>query len=137
MAAAPAQRYDVGLLILRIGIGLMFVGHGLPKLLGGPARWRAIGEAMSAFGIEAWPELWGVLAAVAEGLGGLCFAAGILFRPACIALLATMIVAAGMHLDRGDSFTTTSHAIEAGILFFACLWLGPGQLRLGRRGGGR
>ncbi len=30
---------DVGLLILRVGIGIMFMGHGLPKLIAGPEKW--------------------------------------------------------------------------------------------------
>lgn len=29
---------DVGLLILRVGIGLMFMIHGFPKLFGGPEK---------------------------------------------------------------------------------------------------
>ena len=31
---------DIGLLFLRIGIGVMFIMHGLPKLIGGPEKWE-------------------------------------------------------------------------------------------------
>ena len=31
---------DIGLLFLRIGIGVMFIMHGLPKLIGGPENGR-------------------------------------------------------------------------------------------------
>ena len=38
---------DVGLLIMRIGLGLCFVTlHGGPKLLAGPEKWTMIGGAM-------------------------------------------------------------------------------------------
>ena len=30
---------DIGLLILRIGFGCLFLFHGLPKLFGGPEKW--------------------------------------------------------------------------------------------------
>ena len=29
--------HDLGLLVLRVGLGVMFMLHGYPKLMGGPA----------------------------------------------------------------------------------------------------
>lgn len=43
---------DYGLLILRIGIGGMFIFHGAPKMFGGPERWEGIGGAMASVGIK-------------------------------------------------------------------------------------
>ena len=37
---------DTGLLILRIGLGGMYLWHGWPKLSGGPERWTKLGGAM-------------------------------------------------------------------------------------------
>ena len=43
---------DVGLLIVRLGIGLGFVYfHGWDKLSDGPARWAEVGGTMNIFGI--------------------------------------------------------------------------------------
>lgn len=124
------KRRDLGLLVLRIGIGAMFVAHGLPKVLGGPVRWQALGKAMTHLGVELAPTLWGFMAAFAEFGGGLLLVAGIAFRPACLLLLATMVVASAMHLGQGDGFVRASHAIEAAILFLSLLLIGPGRHRL-------
>ena len=34
------DRYrDLGLLVMRVGLGLSFMAHGWPKLVGGPETW--------------------------------------------------------------------------------------------------
>jgi putative oxidoreductase len=126
---------DVGLLILRIGIGAMFVGHGLPKMVGGPARWAELGTAVGNLGVHVGPPaMWGFMAAVSELLGGILLATGVLFRPACVLMFSTMIVATITHVTSGDDFDKTSHAAEMAILFLSLLLIGPGpwRIRLGR-----
>jgi len=39
---------DIGLLILRVGIGIMFMCHGFPKLTTGPEVWTKLGGALSS-----------------------------------------------------------------------------------------
>ncbi len=124
---------DIGLLILRIGIGLMFMGHGYPKLLGGPEKWELIGGAMQAIGVHFIPTFWGFMAAFSEFVGGALLALGFLTRPACILLLITMFVATSMHIGKGDSFMKYSHAVEAGILFLSLIFIGPGKYSLDER----
>ena len=122
------DRYrDIGLLILRIGIGVMFIMHGLPKLIGGPEKWEMLGGVMKFVGVDFAPMAWGFMAAFSECIGGLLLALGFVTRPACFLLLGTMIVAASMHISRGDPFVTYSHAVEAGILFISLILIGPGK----------
>jgi putative oxidoreductase len=121
------DRRDLGLLLLRVGLGGMFVYHGLPKLLSGPARWETLGRATRALGIDFAPTFFGLMAALAEAGGGLCLMLGVLFRPALALLATTMIVAAATHLDRGDGFGKASHAIEAAIVFASLILIGPGR----------
>jgi len=129
---------DIGLLVLRVGMGIMFIGHGAPKLfgrgdMGAIETWAQVGAAMGTFGIDVAPAFWGFLAAFAEFGGGLLLIAGLLFRPACFLLLATMMVAASKHLAGGDAFFGgASHAVEAGVLFLALLFIGPGRFALDR-----
>lgn len=123
---------DVGILILRCGIGAMFMHHGYGKLTGGPALWEKIGSAVSYFGIDFGHQIFGLLAALSEFGGGLCLILGFFFRPACFFLLMTMIVAVTMHLKKGDGLQVASHAIEAGILFLSLMFMGPGQRSLGK-----
>ena len=72
---------DYGLLIIRIGIGVMFMLHGYPKLLGGAEMWEKIGGSMGNIGIHFAPTFWGFMASFAEFAGGLCLVVGFLFRP--------------------------------------------------------
>jgi putative oxidoreductase len=121
---------DLGLLLLRVGIGAMFMGHGWPKLAGGPQRWARIGNAVSHIGIDFAHTFFGFAAAVSEFFGGLLIAVGLFFRPGCALLLSTMVMASTMHIRKGDSFTASSHAIEAAILFGALILIGPGKYTL-------
>ncbi|BCR06950.1 quinol oxidase [Desulfuromonas versatilis] len=118
---------DFGLLLLRVGVGAMFLLHGGPKLLGGPERWEKLGAAMNYLGVYKFPVVWGALAGASEFFGGLCLILGLFFRPACLVLAFTMAVAANMHLGRGDGLQGASHAIEVGILFLSLVFIGPGR----------
>ncbi|HKY31565.1 MAG TPA: DoxX family protein [Candidatus Polarisedimenticolia bacterium] len=128
MILSSLGRYrEFGLLILRVGLGAMFVWHGAPKLLGGPEQWKGLGAAMGNLGLTAVPVFWGFMAAVAEGVGGACLVLGLAFRPACILLAFTMGVAATFHLNRGDGLQGAAHAIEVGVVFLSLIFLGPGK----------
>lgn len=121
---------DKGLLILRVGIGIMFMCHGFPKLTAGPEVWAKLGGALSAVGINFAPTFMGFMAAISEFGGGLLLVLGLATRPACFFLLSTMVVATLMHVNRGDPFGKYSHALESAILFFSLLFIGPGKISL-------
>ncbi len=116
-----------GLLVMRIGLGVMMIVHGLPKITGGPEKWEKIGGAISHLGIQVFPTGWGFAAAAAEAIGGVLIILGLAFRPACLFLLFTMIVAATMHLSKGDSLLEASHSVELAFVFFGMLFVGPGK----------
>lgn len=133
---ADLDRYrDHGLLAIRVGLGAMFVFHGYPKLAGGAAQWTKLGKSMKYVGIDFAPEFWGFMAGISETGGGLLLALGLLFRPACIALLGTMIVAAMSHLGRGQTLLQASHAIEDGIVFLGLFFTGAGAYSIDARRG--
>jgi putative oxidoreductase len=121
---------DFGLLILRIGIGWMFILHGWPKLTGGPETWVQIGSNMKLLGIDYMPVFWGFMAGFAEVVGGSLIMLGFFYRIACALLVVTMFVAALRHMTAGDGFIGYSHALEAAILFFSLLFIGPGKYSL-------
>ena len=121
---------DVGLLILRIGIGIMFMLHGLPKLIAGPETWTMLGGSMKTLGVDFAPTVWGFMAAFSEFVGGLLLVLGFFTRPACFLLFSTMIVATMMHIGKGDPFLKYSHAMESGILFLSLILIGPGRYSL-------
>ena len=61
-----AINLPLGLLILRIGIGIMFMLHGAPKLLGGPEQWEKQGRVMQNLGIDFLPAFWGFMAGFSD-----------------------------------------------------------------------
>ena len=121
---------DIGILLLTVGLGGMFVYHGLPKVYGGREEWLKLGGAMAKLGIKVWPSLWGFLAAISELLGGVALLIGVAYEPALVVLVVTMVVAAIYHLRNGDGPIHASHPIEVGIAFAGMLVLGPGSYTL-------
>lgn len=126
-----AKYRDAGLLVLRLGLGSAFLIHGLPKLVGGPKVWSGLGEAMGHLGIHQFPTLWGFLAAFSEGIGGLLLILGVFYRPICLMLMLTMIVAT-LHLGagKGRDFKAYAHPLEMAIVFFGLAFVGPGRFSI-------
>ena len=119
---------DAGLLFMRLGLGIMFMLHGLPKLMGGPDKWKGVGMAMGNLGISIYPAFWGFLASVTEGVGGMLMIIGIFYRPVCLLLAFTMLVATLQHYKAGDNFMAkTSRPLELGIVFLGMAFIGPGR----------
>jgi putative oxidoreductase len=124
---------DFGLLIIRVGLGAMFIYHGYPKLMGGPEKWAAVGSATKYVGITFAPVLWGLLAALIEAAGGMFIIFGLAFRPVCLLLAINMAIAALSHLGQGQGLSAASHAIEDGIVFLGLLVIGPGKYSVDRK----
>jgi len=122
------NKYREGaLLFLRIGLGIMFIIHGAPKMLGGPDRWASLGKSISYMGIYGYPTFWGFMAAFSECFGGIFLILGVFFRPACILLTLTMIVATTMLFRTEKKFLTYSRPLELAIVFASLVVIGPGK----------
>ncbi len=122
----------IGLLILRIGIGAVFIFHGYPLMFGGVDVWMQLGKALGTISIESLPVFWGFMAAFSEFFGGIFIIFGLFFRPACLLLIVTMLFAMLFHFDKGDSFTDTSHAMMAAIVFLSLFFTGAGKYHIGK-----
>ncbi len=118
---------DFGLLIIRIGLGVLFIYHGLPKLIGGPTRWEHLGMAAGSVGIHFLPTFWGFVCALTETVGGVFVIVGLAFRPICILLVLNLIVAAAFTYHVSGSFGDATHAIEDAVTFAGLIFLGPGK----------
>ena len=94
---------DVGLLVLRVVLGVIFAAHGAQKLFGsfgGPGLEGTAGFH-GQLGIKP-PYLMAVLAGLAEFAGGILIAVGFLTPLAAVALILTMTVAVfTVHLKNG------------------------------------
>jgi putative oxidoreductase len=124
------NQVNLGLLVLRVGIGAAFIAHGVPKLLGGEEAWVRYGQALNNLGIDFGYKYFGLGAGLAEAGGGLLILLGLFTRLACLPMLFTMIVATTMHLEKGQGFGGAAHAIEDGVMFLALLITGAGRYSL-------
>lgn len=115
------------LLLLRIGAGLLIFTHGLPKLL------KVINGDFS-FGdpIGIGPELSLILAAIAEGIGGLLIAAGAWTRLAALALSINMSVAY-FFAHAGDPFSQKEKALLFLLMFVVILFTGAGKYSVDKK----
>jgi len=125
---------NTGLLILRVGLGVMMMMHGFPKLAGGVEMWIKIGGSMKIVGIDFFPMGWGFMAAATESIGGLFLLLGLFFRPANLLLLLTMMMACAVHLsDPKQDIMDASHAIELAFVFLGLVFLGPGKYSVDKK----
>jgi putative oxidoreductase len=124
---------NLGLLVVRLGIGLSILGfHGYGKLTGGPEVWKMVGGAMGNLGLSFLPVFWGFLAMAAEFAGSILIMLGVLFRPATLVLAFTMFVAVIMHLNMpaenpNAGWSGASHALELLIVYVGLFLTGPGK----------
>jgi len=93
----------LGLLILRLGIGLIIAAHGAQKLFGvwggpGMAKWTQSVQRLRIRPAQPWA--W--VAALSEFGGGLLLALGLLSPLGSLAIIGAMVVAiATVHLSKG------------------------------------
>lgn len=133
LLASLGKYRNTGLLIIRIGLGFMFMMHGYPKLIGGPASWEDVGGAMKSIGITFLPTFWGLMAAVTETFGGFLILIGLAFRPVCLLLVFTMIVAASVKMQSLADFMDASQPIEVGIVFLGLAFVGAGKYSIDKK----
>jgi putative oxidoreductase len=124
----------LGLLVLRLALGVIMVGHGYPKVFGGLHKHV---EFVTGLGLPGW---WAYLSAVAEFFGGLLVIAGFFTRIAALAICIDLGVAiwkvhwkSGLLGNGGYQFPLAIAAIAFALLFFGA---GPIALDHIRRGGG-
>lgn len=127
---ASAEMVQLGLCIMRIGIGLLTLGHGIPKIVGGIATWQSLGMAMNNVGIYFLPIFWGFLGASTEFFGGIALVLGLGTRIASFFLTLMMVVAFFFHYHKGDTFQVYSFALTMIIIFMSFFIIGAGKYSL-------
>jgi putative oxidoreductase len=118
---------SVGVLLLRLVVGVAFILHGWPKIQN-PYGW--MGENATTHGALQ------TAAAISEFCGGIALILGLLTRLAALGLIGTMAEATRFHLTLGHAFVggPGKPSYELAAVYLCCailfLLLGPGRLSL-------
>jgi putative oxidoreductase len=122
--------FDIAMLALRVGIGGIFVAHGLQKLLGwwGGPGWDGFKGFIGYLGLRP-AQFWASISLTAELGGGLAIVAGLLVPLAAAGLVAqTIVLFKKVHWPNG--FWSPDGGIEFPIALLvgalAVQLLGPG-----------
>lgn len=149
-ALAEAERrarrgtLDLGLLLLRAGVGAIMVAHGLQKLFGwwnGPGldgfEDMLVNQSNTAIGFQGdWAQPLAIVGALSETIGGVLLVLGLLTPIAASAVLGVMLVAAAYKttLAGGFSFFAAAGGVEFELLLALCaaviILTGPGLYSL-------
>jgi putative oxidoreductase len=117
---------DHGLLIMRLGLGILFLYPGW-MMISHPEGWEGIGMAMGNLGISFAPKFWGFMASLTEFGGAFLLIIGLAFRPATLLLAFTMLVAFLLHRSLGDDMQKMMPSIICMIVFVSLFFIGPGR----------
>jgi len=127
-SSALGRSADLGPLLLRVGLGLVFAWHGWQKLDMGPENFATV---LSGLDVPA-PEIVAWLMTIAEGIGGLFLIAGLLTRLTTLPLI--VINAGAIWLVKTDVGFIVPDApgaeLDVALLagLFCLLFVGPGRL---------
>lgn len=118
-AAVSSTRVSLGLLALRLIVGIAFVMHGSGK----------ISTPFSWMGPEApVPGILQGLAALSEFGGGIALILGLLTPIAALGIIATMAVAVNFHMSKGDGFVQGYELAMVYLVVAVGIFLtGPGK----------
>ncbi|MFC3885050.1 DoxX family protein [Bacillus songklensis] len=125
---------SIGLLLIRLVIGLSFVGHGAQKLFGwfGGYGLKGTGGWFESIGIKPGVTM-ALLAGLAEFAGGALFALG-LFTPLAGILIALTMVVAIVKVHRPNGYWSTQNGYEYNltllVVAIGVALIGPGQYAL-------
>lgn len=113
---------DIALLLARVGISVLMLTHGIPKMIllfsGAPIQFPTV------LGMN--PELSLGLAVFAEVFGSILLLAGFVTRLAVVPLITTMLVAV-LIIHAGDPFVKQEPALQYLLVYTVLLFTGSGK----------
>jgi putative oxidoreductase len=126
--------FDVGLLTLRVVIGLILAAHGAQKLFGsfgGPGLQGFTGW-MASMGLKP-AAIWGLMGALSEFGGGVLLALGLLSPVGPLAIIGAMLMAIGLaHWSKGFWGSKGGYEYPLVLLIVSAILglVGPGSYSL-------
>ncbi len=127
------RRPELGLLVIRVSVGLIFIYAGYNKFMAGEETLNNIGSNVKYLGLDVGVNtvssmFFGIAAAGAEVLGGALLAVGFLTRVSTFFLIITMLVATLYKLDSSVvALSEFGFPLVMGLVCLGLLFTGPGR----------
>lgn len=119
----------LALLLLRLGLGIIFIYHGFPKLF------THMSEAAAAFPHMGFPSYFAYIAGIVEFFGGCLLIVGLFTRIAALLIAGEMAIALiKVHLPQGGPLAVGKYELPLALAVsaFTLVALGAGALSLDR-----
>lgn len=125
---------DIGLFIIRLIIGALFIGHGAQKLFGWFGGYGLKGTAGWLESMNLKPgAVMALMAGLSEFAGGILFVLG-LFTPVAALLIAATMIMAIIKVHGANGLWSTANGYEYNLTLIAVAigiaLAGPGQIAL-------
>ncbi len=122
-----------GLLLIRIGLGLVFMFHGYPKMTG---RWEgckgsreSVKKSIQRLGLPC-PHQLAITVGIIEYFGGFLLLAGLFTRWVALAIAVVMVVASGRNYSEKGFLGGADMPFSLFMTLLALFLLGSGSLSL-------
>ena len=114
----------LGLLVLRVTLGVIMIIHGKPKVFGGMPHMIDLVHKIG------FPTVFAYLASYTEFVGGMLLVVGLLTRWAAIAIAIEMtVIIYATHFKWYGNF---EFPLALGAIAFALIWFGAGAISVDR-----
>ncbi|HEV2297126.1 MAG TPA: DoxX family protein [Candidatus Acidoferrales bacterium] len=119
----------LALLLLRLGLGIIFIYHGFPKLF------THMSEAVASFPHMGFPSYFAYVAGIVEFFGGCLMIAGLFTRIAALLIAGEMAIAIlKVHLPQGGPLAVGNYQLPLALAVsaFTLVAVGAGAISLDR-----
>lgn len=116
---------QLGLLVLRLALGMSMAYHGYLKFLSGAAGLYKVGAMLAPLGVPGYFEVFGTFAGFSELLGGILVGIGLFTRLGALLLTGVLFTATILHLDGG--FFAWDYPSQMGFSALAIFLIGGGR----------
>ncbi len=121
-----AKYREFGLLLLRVGVGALFLIVVTPVLVGGHTQWTRFGSGMRYLGIHSHLQTWGFIGALLVCVAAMLILFGLFFRLGILLCLVLAIIRA-VSITKGTGLFIALPSLELCVILASLMFIGPGR----------
>jgi putative oxidoreductase len=122
------DRPDLGKMVIRVILGLIFAWFGVKMLGGGKSALVILDQPFTFLTVTLTPKTWILLTSIVYLIAGILFMAGSFFRTCCTALVFVefILIKQSVHTDPGEIDLMLLHVVLLAVCL-GFLFINPGR----------